>query len=85
MKLVTDKITYNNLIAHFQILIKKHINIKEYSNKNAARKMYMLNEYWGRLDINKDGLLENVVVTYCGDKILSIEENSFGMLSLIHI
>ncbi len=59
--------------------IKKHINIKEYSNKNAARKMYMLNEYWGRLDINKDGLLENVVVTYCGDKILSIEENSFGM------
>lgn len=59
--------------------IKKHINIKEYSNKNAARKMYMINEYWGRLDINKDGLLENVVVTYCGDKILSIEENSFGM------
>lgn len=59
--------------------IKKHINIKEYSNKNTARKMYMINEYWGRLDINKDGLLENVVVTYCGDKILSIEENSFGM------
>lgn len=59
--------------------IKKHINIKEYSNKNTARKMYMINEYWGRLDINKDGLLENVVITYCGDKILSIEENSFGM------
>lgn len=59
--------------------IKKHINIKEYSNKNTARKMYMINEYWGKLDINKDGLLENVVITYCGDKILSIEENSFGM------
>lgn len=50
-----------------------------YNGKNNARKLYMLNEYWGRIDINNDGLLEDVVITYCGDRILSIEENTFKM------
>ncbi len=49
------------------------------NRENNMRKMYMLNEYWGKLDINKDGIDELVVITYCGDKILSIEENTFGM------
>ncbi len=49
------------------------------SGSPKMRKMYMLNEYWGKIDVNKDGLMENVVVTYCGDEILSIEENTFGM------
>ena len=49
------------------------------SDKNKARKLYMLNEYWGRIDIDNDGLLENVVITYCGSQILSIEENTYSM------
>ena len=39
----------------------------------------MINEYWGRIDIDNDGLLEDVVITTCGNVILSIEENTFGM------
>ncbi len=50
-----------------------------YSDKNKARKLYMLNEYWGRIDIDNDGLLEDVVITYCGSQILSIEENTYSM------
>ena len=50
-----------------------------YSDKNKARRLYMINEYWGRVDIDNDGLLEDVVITTCGNAILSIEENTFGM------
>ena len=49
------------------------------NSKNKARKLYMLNEYWGRIDIDNDGLLEDVVITYCGSQILSIEENTYSM------
>lgn len=49
------------------------------NSKNKARKLYMLNEYWGRIDIDNDGLLEDVVITYCGNQILSIEENTYSM------
>lgn len=50
-----------------------------YSDKNKARRLYMINEYWGRVDIDNDGLLEDVVITTCCNVILSIEENTFGM------
>lgn len=49
------------------------------SDKNKARRLYMINEYWGKIDIDNDGLLEDVVITTCGNVILSIEENTFGM------
>lgn len=52
---------------------------ESYSDKNKARRLYMINEYWGRVDIDNDGLLEDVVITTCGNVILSIEENTFGM------
>lgn len=52
---------------------------KNYYNKHKSRNLYMLCEYWGKIDINKDGLLENVVITYCDNQILSIEENTYQM------
>lgn len=59
------------------VLSKRAYN--SYSDKNKARRLYMINEYWGRVDIDNDGLLEDVVITTCGNVILSIEENTFGM------
>ncbi len=59
------------------VLSKRAYN--SYSDKNKARRLYMINEYWGRIDIDNDGLLEDVVITTCGNVILSIEENTFGM------
>lgn len=53
-------------------------NLYETSSQKARRKV-ILNEYWGKVDINNDGLLENVIITYSGDTILSVEENSFEM------
>lgn len=49
------------------------------SSKQLARKKVILNEYWGKIDINNDGILENVIITFSGDIILSVEENSFEM------
>ncbi len=49
------------------------------NSKNYARKLYMINEYWGKIDIDNDGLLEDVVITFCDNQILSIEENTFKM------
>lgn len=45
---------------------------------NTARKNVVLNEYWGKIDINQDGLLEDVVISFVGDTILAIEENTYG-------
>lgn len=59
--------------------IKSESRANTYGYAGQNRKMYMINEYWGRLDVNKDGIDEDVVITYCGDTILSIEENTFGM------
>lgn len=47
--------------------------------RHKPRKTVMLNEYWGKIDINGDGFLEDIVITYCGGRILSVEENTFGM------
>lgn len=52
---------------------------KVYGYGSKKRKMYMINEYWGKIDINKDGIDEFVVISYCGNQILAIEENTFGM------
>lgn len=50
-----------------------------YFTENKARQTIIINEYWGKIDVNDDGLLENVIVTFTGDVILSVEENTFDM------
>lgn len=59
-------------------IVSSKNNLYESISQKARRKV-ILNEYWGRVDINNDGLLENVIITYSGDIILSVEENSFDM------
>ena len=44
----------------------------------GARKKVTIKEYYGKIDINDDETLEDVVVTICGDVILSVQENTFG-------
>ena len=59
--------------------LKEIKNSSLYGYGSSKRQMYMINEYWGKIDVNKDGIDEDVVITYCGNQILSIEENTFGM------
>lgn len=59
--------------------LKEIKNSSLYGYGSSKRQMYMVNEYWGKIDVNKDGIDEDVVITYCGNQILSIEENTFGM------
>lgn len=52
--------------------------IKIDTNKNnKPLNNVMIYEFWGKLDINDDGFLEDVVITYTGDYILSVEENLY--------
>ncbi|MGE4487114.1 MAG: hypothetical protein AB7C95_04710 [Synergistaceae bacterium] len=39
-----------------------------------------IKEMYCRMDVNKDGLLEDVIVTYCADTLLSIRENTYGTI-----
>lgn len=45
---------------------------------DEAKKQFLLYECYTKLDINNDGLLENVIVTICNDEILRVEENHYG-------
>ncbi len=45
---------------------------------NDARKTVVIYEYWGKIDINNDGKLEDVICTISGDVILNIQENTLG-------
>ncbi len=45
-------------------------------NSGARRKVKLL-EYWGKIDMDDSGELNDVVVTLVGDSIISIQENTF--------
>lgn len=57
----------------------QNLEYQQRTQTDEARKKYKLYEYYGKIDINKDGLLENVIVHVCNDVILSIQENTYGM------
>lgn len=48
-------------------------------NVNKARDRVVLYEYYGKIDVNQDGLLEDVIITMVGDTIISKQENIYGM------
>ena len=48
------------------------------NNLDRARTEVIIYECYTKLDINKDGILEDLIVTVCEDQILRLEENPFG-------
>lgn len=58
--------------------LEKYLKINTNKN-NKPLNTVMLYEFWGKIDINEDGYLENVIVTFCGDYILSVQENNYKM------
>jgi len=54
-------------------------NIQNINNElQPARNSVYLYECYEKLDINDDGKLEDVIITICGNKVLRIEENTYG-------
>lgn len=46
--------------------------------KDSARRRHLIHECFGRYDINNDGMLENVIVTVLGGKIIRRDINTYG-------
>lgn len=46
---------------------------------NKSLDTMMLYEFWGKFDINQDGYLEDVIISFVGDRILSVQENTYKM------
>lgn len=46
--------------------------------EDEARKEVTIYECYTKIDINNDGILEDMIVTVCGDTILRIEQNYMG-------
>lgn len=44
---------------------------------DRARKKIVVYEYWGYWDIHNDGLTKPIVVSWCGDTLIRMEENPF--------
>lgn len=55
----------------------------EYQRKESfffndiARKKLVVYEYWGNIDANGDGIVEPMVITWCNDVIIRMEENPY--------
>lgn len=49
------------------------------SSLNRARDRIVLYEYYGKIDVNQDELLEDVIITVVGKTIISKQENIYGM------
>ena len=45
---------------------------------DRARRKFEVYECYVKLDANSDGLLEDLIVTMCGDHVLRVEENTLG-------
>ena len=50
------------------------------NDENKARQFVTLYEYWGQVDIDGDGRLENVVCTVVNNTIISLQENTLGAI-----
>lgn len=50
------------------------------TEEDNARRRVELYECYLKTDINNDGVLENLIVTLAGDRLLRVEENPFGRL-----
>lgn len=46
--------------------------------EDEARKEVTIYECYTKIDINGDGILENMIITVCGDAILRVEQNYMG-------
>ena len=49
-------------------------------DQNKARDFVTLYEYWGQIDIDGDGRLENIVCTVVNNTIISLQENTLGAI-----
>lgn len=59
-----------------------NIDYTSYQTNNEYNKSLdtmMLYEFWGKFDINQDGYLEDVIISFIGDRILSVQENTYKM------
>lgn len=59
-----------------------NLDYTNYSVNNENNKpldKVMLYEFWGKIDINQDGYLEDVVITFVGNNLLSVQENKYSM------
>lgn len=45
--------------------------------EDAARKKYMVYEYWGNYDVNGDGIAEAIVCAWIGNTIIRLEDNPY--------
>jgi hypothetical protein len=45
--------------------------------EDEARKRFIVHEYWGKYDLNDDGIAEPIVVAWVGETIIRQEENPF--------
>ena len=63
----------------FDIDINPELEDKD-DNEEAARRRLQLYECYTKIDVDEDGLLEDVIVTICGGQLLRAVENSNGRI-----
>jgi len=50
---------------------------RDFETSDVSRKKIMVYEYWGKYDINEDGIAENIVCVWAEDEILKLEDNPY--------
>ena len=52
------------------------------NDEDSARSLYELYECYVKVDINGDGVLEDIIISIVGDEILRIQENQYGRVPI---
>lgn len=70
---------YENLddISYEESSDYKSSDDTEFKFKDKPRKKFVVYEYWGNYDLNKDGIAEPIVCVWVNDTIIRLEDNPF--------
>ena len=78
-KNVEEAIESASLDEDIDDIIKRDTDV-DYESTDKAKKKITIYEYYGQVDINGDGRLEDIICTIAGDTILLLQENTFEMI-----
>lgn len=59
-----------------QVIGDNHVDINK--DEQTARQEVVIYECYTKIDINNDGILEDMIITICGDTIIRMEQNYMG-------
>lgn len=77
-KIKTEDFRQSKIESPIEQVIGDKYNDLTFNQEDKARLEVVIYECYTKMDINGDGILEDMIITICGDTIIRIEQNYMG-------